>query len=152
MNNFKIFQSMEFVLKDQILKEVINFLKFEVELKVNKNFNEKIFRITPNNLKAANMAINVLDNWNGINLWIGKFIIIEFFPQEKDMIGDFKKFCQAVIQGRVVEELWYKDSKIIKSIGIIDIDGEKFKMHHSLAFHNFFRKSECKIIQYEPYK
>ena len=109
-------------------------------------------QLIPTNSNSAQIYVHPMADW--IYVLIGRNTSIELFlswRKEEQALERLKKISRAVIEGKFSEDVWMLDGKIVKSRGIIEIDGRMQRIGGFLTFFNLFRRRHRQHYDYSPY-
>jgi len=109
--------------------------------------------ITPTNPNSAEICLH--PGGEIVYTAIGRHTSMELFAssqkQEQQELERLRKISRAVIGGRFSEDVWTVDDKIVKSRGIIEIDGKMQRIGGFLTLCNPLRRKQRRHYDYSPY-
>lgn len=109
--------------------------------------------ITPANPNSAEICLHPLGDI--IYTAIGRHTSMEFWvssrKQEEQELKNLRNVSRAVIDGKFSEDVWTVNGKIVKSRGILEIDGRMQKIGGFLTFFNPLRRKQWQHYDYSPY-
>jgi hypothetical protein len=86
---------------------------------------------------------------------IGRHTSMEFLvrsrKQEEQELENLRKISRAVIEGRLSEDVWTVNGKIVKSRATIEVDGKTEAIGGFLTFFNPLRRKQKQHFEYAPY-
>jgi len=109
-------------------------------------------KIIPQNSDCAPVYIRPMADW--IYVLLGRNTSEEIFikwHKEQEALNRLEKIVRAAIEGSFSEDVWTHDGKIVKSLGIIKIDGSMRNIGGFRTFSNPFRRKERRHYDYAPY-
>jgi hypothetical protein len=109
--------------------------------------------ITPANPNSAQICLH--PGGDIVYTAIGRYTSMEFFvslrKQEEQGLQSLRKISRAVVDGKFSEDVWMSNGKLVKSSGIIEIDGKTRRIGRFLTFSNPFRRKLSQHLEYSPY-
>jgi hypothetical protein len=111
--------------------------------------------IPKNPLAAKILAIVPRDYPAKLTLWAGRGTCFEIpFDgsryTDRPFLDEIKVICEAVISGRISEDVWFKGSRMSKSKGVVDIPPTA-TVRWRLLFTNPLKSATLNHFTYKPY-
>jgi hypothetical protein len=107
--------------------------------------------LTPSNPQAAEIVADAKNGDSTVSVCVGQRTPIEVLPtRNHTIVDDVREICQAVIDGKLQEELWLVGNDVIKCIAKIELGGKVHVFRYYDGLYPFSKK-ERKLIHYSPY-
>jgi hypothetical protein len=106
--------------------------------------------LIPSNPKASGIVVDARNGFPIVSLVLGKSTPLEVvWRDEESGIAEVRAICDAVIKGRFQEDLMLAGSEATKSVGTIEVGGQKRVFRYYGQFYPLKKKRIH--ISYSPY-
>ena len=114
--------------------------------------NYRVMKVLPRNQESCCLSV-VVSKVGGMIVRVGENITYSDddgeFPDDDQLLTGL---LDSVYRGKVREKLWYRDDKIIKSEGIVEIEPKPLKKEYSVLRLPSFKRKRIVDKLYAPYQ